>query len=144
MKNISKILVAFLCLTILSGVLTVTPTYAAELDLKFDKHDIGTANSWFQPVIIRNVPGRSYAWTCIGDVYYNDGKKPSTYWDSGALLWYMPTHLCAIYKRPYISGAKIRLIWAYIDPTTRSYKMEKFNASDIHEQAYQFGDFPKS
>lgn len=36
MKVISKILVTFLCLTILSGVTSVTPTYAAELDLKFD------------------------------------------------------------------------------------------------------------
>lgn len=75
MRNISKILVAFLCLTILSCVTTATPTYAAELDLKFDNHDIGAANSWYQPVIIRNVPNRNYAWTCIGDVYYNDGKS---------------------------------------------------------------------
>jgi hypothetical protein len=144
MNNIYKMIVAFLCLTVLFGVITAKPAYAAELDLKFDTHDIGTANSWFQPVIIRNVPNRNYAWTCIGDVYYNDGKKPSLYWDSGALLWYMPTHLCAIYKKPYISGSKIRLIWAYIDPTAKSLKMEKLNASDMHEQTYQFGDIPKN
>jgi hypothetical protein len=117
---------------------------AAEMDLKFDNHNIGTLNSWFQPVIIRNVPNRNYAWTCVGDVYYSDGKKPSLYWDSGALLWYMPTHLCAISKKPYIRGAKIRLIWAYIDPTERSLDMEKFNASSIHEQTYQFGDVNNS
>lgn len=83
-------------------------------------------------------------WICIGDVYYNDGKKLSLYWDSGALLWYIPTHLCAIYKRPYICGAKIRLIWGYLDLTTRSYEMEKFNSSNIHEQIYQFGVVPKN
>jgi hypothetical protein len=47
MINISNILVAFLCLAILSCVTTATPTYAADLDLKFDNHNIATAKSGF-------------------------------------------------------------------------------------------------
>ena len=130
-----------LCLTMITGITSAAPTYAADMDLKFDYHDLHTKDSWFQPVIIRNVPGRNYAWTCYGSVYFDEDsrKTQQSYWDSGALLWYMPTHLCGIYKSPYIRGAKLQLGWIYIDPSGTQIGF-KGKHSDIHEITREFGD----
>lgn len=150
MKNKSGILASMLCLTMLSGLTFTEPTYAADLDLTFDYHDLNTINSWFQPWVQRRVPGQNFAWTAIGSVYYGSSGQPRTnYWDSGALLWYNSACPCQKYKAAYISGAKIRLYWVTIAALsahasdTRKHALDvRYLAenNDVHMQEYTFGD----
>jgi hypothetical protein len=142
-------LVAMLTLTFFVGI--TSPIYAAELDLKIDTHDINTKNSWFQPAVIRNsVNGRSYAWTVQGQVFFTkaSGKWDGWYSDSGGLLWYMPSTVCHDYRSPYIRGAKLHLIWAYIDPGASTIKyltyLAHVNKNELHDQTYEFGNTTKS
>jgi hypothetical protein len=142
MKNVSLILLAMLSLTFFVGI--TSPTYAAELDLKTDTHDLNTQNSWFQPAVIRNsVNGRSYAWTVQGQVIFTkeSGKWNGWYSDAGGLLWYMPSTVCHSYGSPYIKGARLNLVWAYIDPRLSSINyLAGVDKSEIHNQTYEIGN----
>lgn len=89
--------------------------YAGELNLRVDEHNLRTADSWIQPVILRQSAG-DFGWTAAGPIWFtkSSGKWPGAYWESGAILngmWVLPT---AEYHSPYISGGKIVLVWRLI------------------------------
>jgi hypothetical protein len=143
MKYIRLMLLAMLGLTFVLSTI-ISPIYAGDLALKIDTHNINTQSSWFQPCVIRKVVGRNYAWTVQGPVFFTktSGKWPGWYDDSGALLWYMSAATCRSYKTPYIKGAKLGLLWAYIDPKVSGFKYlnEGINKSEIHTETYEFGN----
>ena len=149
MKHISSVLAVMLCLTMFSGLTFAAPVYADDLDLTYNYHDLNTINSWFQPWVQRRVPTASFAWTAIGTVYYgNSGQKPTTYWDSGAIIWYNSAVPCQKYKAAYISGARIKLYWVSVDGT-RARATSMVNLADpsdrdkygeIHEKDFIFGN----
>ena len=92
---------------------SAAPIYAInDLTLRIDSHNLNTASSWFQPVVVRQVSGRSYAFTVAGPVYFTKESKkwPGAYLDSSSLPFYMP-YICKEYRSPYIKGGKIGLGW---------------------------------
>ncbi len=143
MMYIKLVLLTMLCLTFVFCITTTSQIYAGDLALKNDVHDLNTINSWFQPCVIRNVAGRSYAWTVQGPVYFTkaSGKWTGWYGDSGGLPWYMSATTCRSYGSPYIRGAKLWLLWVYIDPRASGFTyLDGINKSEIHNETYEFGN----
>ena len=141
MKNISKILVAMLCLTMITGITLAEPTYAInDLGLRIDNHNLNTASSWFQPVVVRQVSGRSYAFTVAGPVYFTKESKkwPGAYLDSSSLPFYMPSYICKEYRSPYIKGGKIGLGWISLDQAGTG--LTTLPNNNIHYTTVEFGD----
>ena len=143
MKN--KILVLIFCFFILSvpGVYGnntsgITPQVFDELKLQINYYNLYTANSWFQPVVIRKKPG-NYAFTVAGPVYFTKSSKkwPGAYWDSSAITDPVPLVYCQVYRSPYIKGGHIGLLWVGIgangEPNT-----------EIRIQQVQFGETDKN
>lgn len=129
-----------LCLTFVFSTTTPT-TYAGDLGLRVDTHNLNTVNSWFQPYVERKVTGRSYAWTVTGPVYFTkeSGKWPGGYFDGGGLPWMVPVAAAKVYRSSYIKGAKLILGWAYLDPGVSALNL-KHNNQNMHYETYEFGD----
>ena len=141
MRIISKIFIALLFLTLTTSIASISPIYAIDdLGLRIDNHNLNSASSWFQPVVVRQISGRSYAFTVAGPVYFTKESKkwPGAYLDSSSLPFYMPSYICKEYRSPYIKGGRIGLGWIYLDQAGTG--LTTLHNGNIHYTTVEFGD----
>jgi len=57
----------------------------------------------------------------------------------------MPSTTCHSYGSPYIRGARLNLIWAYIDPGLAAvHYLDSVNKKELHNETYEFGNTTES
>ena len=132
------------------GVSNTNTSNMGELVLKLNQYNLNTANSWFQPVVIRKKPG-NYAFTVSGPVWFTKSSKkwPGAYLDSGGITGNVPFVYCKIYKSPYIKGGKILLGWVGIGvngtlDTEVTFQTVNFGEVDHNTNIYPLSNEPKN
>lgn len=91
-----------------------------DMGIKIISKNMGTANSWFQPVVYQKTKHFAYVWILNGIVQYTAKSKkwPGLYGDSGGTSAVAPSVYAKKYRDSYIKKVKLFLMWTTISGPT--------------------------